>query len=157
MGYKLMDTTFKLIIVSRTLFLLFVHVIIMGTSTRKSPKFKFILTICLLLLLLCCGDVAENPGPIFKLKTLIASHTNIRGLVGKMCAVKTTLCNHSDVITLSETFLSHDTTVDLRILGFHEILRRDRPTFGGGLAILVKESIPHKRRLDLETNDIEIM
>ena len=118
MGYKLMDTTFKFIIVSRTMFLLFVHVIIMGTSTRKLPKFKFILAICLLLLLLCCGDVAENPGPIFKLKTLIASHTNIRGLAGKMCAVKTTLCNHSDVITLSETFLSHDTTVDLRIPDF---------------------------------------
>ena len=76
----------------------------MGTSTRKLPKCKVILAICLLLLLLCCGDVAENLGPIFKLKTLIASHKNIRGLVGKMCAVKTTLCNHSDVITLSETF-----------------------------------------------------
>ena len=36
-------------------------------------------------------------------------------------------------------------------------MRRDRPLFGGGLAILVKENIPHKGRLDLESNDIEII
>ena len=76
----------------------------MGTSTRKLPKFKIILAICLLLLLLCCGDVAENPGPILKLKTLIASHTNIRGLVGKMCAVKTTLCNRLAAMTCKLKF-----------------------------------------------------
>ena len=85
---------------------------------------------------------AKKQEKIFKVKTLIASHTNIRGLVGKMCAIKTTLCDYCD-ITLSETFLSQQTTVNLRIPGYHSILRRDRPSFGGGLAIFVKENIPH--------------
>ena len=53
--------------------------------------------------------------------------------------------------------MSQQTTVNLRIPGYHSILKRDRPSFGGGLAIFVKENIPHKRRLDVEANDIEIM
>ena len=41
-------------------------------------------------------NTAEKQEKIFKVKTLIASHTNIRGLVGKMCAIKTTLCDYCD-------------------------------------------------------------
>ena len=96
--------------------------------------------VLLCLLLLQAGDIELNPGPIAhsSLKNLRICHVNIRGLNDtKLRALKTSLCNDYDIITISETFLSENSNVDLSISGFHGILRRDRSTFGGGVAIYI--------------------
>ena len=112
----------------------------------------------LMLILLKCGDIELNPGPNHKMKNLTISHTNIRGLSDpKICALKSSLCNSCNIITLSETFLGPLSSADLKLPGFHEILRRDRPTFGGGLAVYISESIPYKRRFEWEIKEIEVM
>ena len=97
------------------------------------------------LLLLCCGDVEVNPGPV-KLSTLSVCHVNIRGLSDtKLRAIKMNLCGKFDIITLSDTFLGPNTKLDFSVPGFHPIIRRDRPIFGGGLAVYIREEIVYKR------------
>ena len=114
--------------------------------------------ICLmLLLLLVCGDVELNLGPA-KLKSLSICHVNIRGLSeNKILAIKNTLSDKFDIITLSETFLSANSSTDLHIPGFHAILRRDRPSFGGGIAVYIRDNIIYKRCYDKDSLDVENM
>ena len=120
-----------------------------------------LLIIIISILLFCSGTVELNPGPnanvIPKLKNLTICHVNIRGLnISKLRALKTSLCDRFDIITLSETFLSPTTNdCDLKLPGFHDIIRRDRPTLGGGVAIYVKESIAFKRIYECECANLE--
>ena len=114
------------------------------------------LLICILIIL--CGDVEQNPGPSSKLRNLSICHANIRGLNDtKMLAIKTSLCSKFDIITLSETFLSQNSLADLTLPGYHNVLRRDRPTFGGGLAIFIRDCIVYKRKANLDSQLIENM
>ena len=55
-------------------------------------------------------------------------------------------------ITLSETFLNHETSHNLEIPGFHPIFRRDRGSFGGGVACYVGSNLVTKRRGDLRVH-----
>ena len=114
-----------------------------------------------MLLLYQCGDIELNPGPVTqhaKLKSLDVCHVNIRSLnAGKLRALKTSLCEHFDIITLSETFLNATCTTDLRLQSFHDIIRRDRPVAGGGVAIYVKQSIAFKRLCEVECKNIEVI
>ena len=114
-----------------------------------------IMFLILSLLLLLCGDVELNPGPV-KLKCLSMCHSNIRGLSdSKLSAIKTSLCKYYDFITLSETFLSSTSNQNLCISGYHDIIRRDRDSFGGGVAMYIKENIVFKRHFDYESRDLE--
>lgn len=119
------------------------------------------IVVCLLLtimLIILSGDIELNPGPISKLKDLNICHANIRGLNDtKMLAIKTNLCSKYDIITLSETFLSIGSLVDLTLPGYHNVIRRDRPTFGGGLAIFIRDNIAFKRKANLDSRLIENM
>ena len=130
-----------------------------GTSTlciRTSSLLILILFLTKLLLLLC-QDVEMNPGPT-KLKQLSICHLNIRGLSDiKLRDIKTSLSNKYDIITLSETFLSNNSSNLLDISGFHPILRRDRDTFGGGVAMFINENIVFKRQINLDSPFIENM
>ena len=103
-------------------------------------------------ILLTRAGIEQNPGPVVpKIQHLKICHVNIRGLnSSKLRAIQTGLCNIYDVITLSETFLTNSIpSSELSLPGFNEILRRDRPTFGGGVAVYVKESLSFKRLADL--------
>ena len=92
----------------------------------------------IILLLLLSNDIELNPGPD-KLKSLSVCHVNIRGLSdSKLRAIKTSLCGRLDIITLSETFFGPLSTTDLSLPGYNPIIRRDRPAFGGGIAIYIK-------------------
>lgn len=116
-----------------------------------------LLSLLLISLLLFISGVEPNPGPnpFCKLKHLRVCHVNIRGLKDKINDIKTSLCNY-DIITLSETWLSSTTSnTDLALPGFQEIIRRDRPTFAGGVAVYVREGIAFKRLCDLECQNIE--
>ena len=107
----------------------------------------------LLLIMLLSGDIETNPGPNHndKISKLSLSHSNIRGLsLSKLRAIKTSLCDQFDILTFSETFLSSSSSHDLTLPGFHQIVRRDRSTFGGGVAVYIKENITFKRLLEFE-------
>ena len=107
------------------------------------------------LLLLLCGDIEQNPGPT-KLKSLSVCHINIRGLNdNKLRAIKTSLTQVYDIITISETFLSERSGICLDIKEFNPILRRDRDTFGVGVAVYIKENIVYKRHVQFESKDLE--
>ena len=131
-----------------------VHVTAIGF--RCVTMLSLFLLFVLFMLLLLCGDIAENPGPTFNIKSLSACHINIRGLnESKIRALKTLVCNVYDVITLSETFLSDTSSVDLDLPGYHSIIRRDRQTFGGGIAVYVRDNLVFKRRIEFECRDLE--
>ena len=118
-----------------------------------------ILSYILLCILLMIGGVESNPGPnkYVKLKHLKACHLNIRGgMVNKITDLQTSLCKVYDIITLSETFLtSNILSEDLKLQGYQEIVRRDRPTHGGGLAVYIREGLSFKRLVNNESGDIE--
>ena len=112
------------------------------------------------LLLLLSNDIEMNPGPSTstKLKQLSVCHLNIRGLSdAKLRDIKTCLCDTYDIITLSETFLSTNRSDSLSLPGYHPILRRDRETFGGGVAMFINEDIVYKRMFHLDCPFIENM
>jgi len=91
-----------------------------------------------------------------KLKNLSACHVNIRGLnEHKVSAIKANLCDNHDIITISETFLSNNSRDDLCIQGYHDIIRKDRTTFGGGVAVYVKSNLSFVRKHEYECDDIE--
>lgn len=115
----------------------------------------FIISLSFLLIL--CGDVEINPGPV-KTKSLNICHVNIRSLnISHLRAIKVSLCDTYDIITISETMLSAVTNIDLRIPGYHPIIRRDRNNQGGGIAMYIRESIGFTRLFHIESNMIEIM
>ena len=110
------------------------------------------------LILLLAGDVHVNPGPIkSRCKSLSMCHANVRSLSrSKLLAVKTSLANLYDIITLSETHLHQGIGDDLfEIEGFHDIIRNDRNEHGGGVAIYVKSNIVFKRHFEFESPSIE--
>ena len=103
----------------------------------SSCSIALVVAIVLFLLLLSCGDIAQNPGPITRTKFLSVSHTNIRGLVNKM----------SSIIRRDRGLVNK----------MSSIIRRDRATLGGGVAVYVKSNIPFKRRWDLEMDSLELI
>ena len=118
-----------------------------------------LLSALLICLLLVIGGVETNPGPnqFVKLKHLKVCHINIRGgLLDKIIDLKTSLCQGYDVITVSETFLTGKVlNSDLKLPGYQEIIRRDRPTHGGGLAVYIRNGLSYKRVAEYESNSFE--
>ena len=89
--------------------------------------------------------------------SLSLCHCNIRGLsLKKLSDIETSLCTY-DIITVSETYLSANSKVNLDLKGYHPVIRRDRATLGGGLAIYIKENIIFKRKVAFESNRIETL
>ena len=90
-------------------------------------------------------------------------HANVRSIKDKekFTQVKCELEDQFDIITLSETWLSNkESSIDYRIYGYQAPFRRDRSVgvIGyGGIIAFVSNSIACKRRLDLESHDIEGM
>ena len=107
-----------------------------------------------------CGDVHPNPGPDDGFVDFSICHANIRSLSSdKLRCIKTSLANSFDILALSETFLPNtQPDSDMKIPGFHQIMRRDRTTgVGGGVALYVSRSLVVKHRVDLENADLELM
>ena len=129
-------------------------------SLRCTTLPIFVLLILLItLLLLRSGTLELNPGPTNwkTIKNLKVCHLNIRGLNdSKLRALKTSLSNNFDIITISETFLGQTVpNSNLQLSGFHELIRRDRPTFGGGIAVYIRDNLAYKRMLDCESQHLE--
>jgi len=90
-------------------------------------------------------------------KKLTVCHVNIRGLnESKLASIEASLCGAYDVITISETFLSDNrNTEDLSLPGYYDIIRKDRPTFGGGVAVYIKNNISFSRKVEYEAEGLE--
>ena len=119
----------------------------------------FVLFILLLLNLLS-GDVELNPGPVSKkTKNVRICHVNIRSLSrSKLLAIKTSLCELYDIITISESHLHAGIPNSLfSLVNFHEIIRNDRGNQGGGVAMFIRDSIPYKRIFKYDKPELETL
>ena len=101
------------------------------------------------------GDIELNPGPASS-QDLSGVHMNVRSLKNKIDLIQAE-SNQFDIITMSETWLSHtDHNDNIHLAHFHPPVRRDRPNDPhGGVAIYVKDSLFCKPRPDLLVNDLE--
>ena len=106
-------------------------------------------------LLYRCGDIETNPGPTAQ-KELCVAHINARSIKNKMDLLEAE-SNNFDIITLSETWLSHsDSNSSIHLPNFHEPIRLDRPNDPhGGVAVYVKNYLHCKPRPDLYVNNLE--
>ena len=138
------------------------------------PNFLF-LNWVLPKLILQCGDIESNPGPeINNLpnSNIKIGYVNIRSIKAwvtdpsdnskKVCKFEL-LKNHVtyynyDIFGISETWL--DTSIDnssLMIPGYLPPIRRDKTRHQGGSMIYISETIPARRREDIEPQNAEII
>ena len=113
-----------------------------------------------IMIILLSGDVHTNPGPYSETgyHDIRLCLTNIRGLRSNFSHLNTTLKDNYDIICINETFLDPSCpNSKLSVPGFQEIIRNDRQGFGGGVGVYVRNCIACKRRVDLETNALEII
>ena len=123
-----------------------------------------------ILLLLRCGDVHPNPGPSYDTKSLSICHVNIQSLYlraepsrnhrRKIDELETILVNDNklDIICISETWLDNlidDSKVDITGYKFR---CKDRLTCrAGGAAMYITHALPHRRALELELPNIDLL
>ena len=114
------------------------------------------------LLLLRCGDIHSNPGPVHTTKNLSICHSNIRSINSneKLDHIRVDFGGRFDIITLSETWLKSSFNNDkLQVNGYCTPFRKDRASnrgYGGVLA-WVKNDIFCKRLYEYELEDMEVM
>ncbi len=141
------------------------------SNTAVSATFTFAnIVFCLLILLLIlmlCGDVPPNPGP------MKFCHLNARSILSGVdldthiddqysllddiyeCLV---YINEFDVIAISETWLKDNVREDaLDLAGYQLPLCKNRATRGGGVMLYVRDYIGAIHRPDLESNDTEVL
>ena len=140
-------------------------------DTRSLKLFTCInITFCLtimLLLLMLCGDVPPNPGP------MKFCHLNARSILSGVdldthmddqysllddiyeCLV---YINEFDVIAISETWLKDNVREDaLDLAGYQRPLMKNRQSRGGGVMLYVRDHIGAIHRSDLESVDTEVL
>ena len=102
-----------------------------------------------------------NPGPTVTQSTNLPtirgfkiSHLNVRSITHEMDSILLLLKdNNLDVLTVSETWLSPKVTdAEITIPGY-SIVRKDRNSRGGGVAIFIRDRIPFKTRTDITDNN----
>ena len=136
-----------------------------SASSRNGLKVNFRRKSLFCLLLALCGDIESCPetsytniSNILTSKGFTVLHQN-RGLHGKKGIISDILFNNTkvDIFFLSETFISCDDAFDPTIRGFDfEPKSRSNGATGGGVSAYIKNGMPYTRRVDLETDDLEI-
>ena len=144
--------------------------------TQSTLILQFCLSTWVIFFILLAGDVELNPGPgstdsisisgdlsddsiidvsIFE-RIFSIVHYNIQSFIGKLDLIQTEL-SHFDVTALSETWLSNNVSTDeILFPNYQRPFRKDRTNNSyGGVIIYVKETIPCKRRSDLEIDGLE--
>lgn len=126
-----------------------------------------------LLLILYAGDIERNPGPSSSDVSLLSSsssssqdlspfeenfsviHYNVQSLVSKIDQLQVEL-SHFDIIAFTETWLSPAIPdEDISLVNYQIPYRKDRPDSYGGVIVYVKDTIPCKRRQDLQIANLE--
>ena len=131
----------------------------------------------LFILIMLCGDIELNPGPIpsndsFEFVSSPSTnsfsdasdvrgrnklrfvHLNVRSLLPKIDQISVEFSEY-DIIALTETFL--DASIendDINIPGYYPPFRKDRSRHGGGVCIYVKQTI-FAQRYEFHQYDIE--
>ena len=136
--------------------------------------FIFDVVLWLSIVLLLSGDIEINPGPdsvegsFSSCDTLSGTsfetlsnhlsifHLNIQSIVPKIDIIRSE-ADAFDVLVFSESWLKPNITDDtIQIENFKPPFRKDRvDRVGGGVALYVRDTIPCKRRTDLELRDLE--
>lgn len=113
-------------------------------------------TFIMLLLILLCNDVAENPGPYENEISIF--HLNARSVRTKVEYIET-LALGSSIVCITESHLDENvSSEDIHMDGYHqELYRNDRNCFGGGVLVYVSEILKTKRRFDLEFENGELI
>ncbi|CAC5380557.1 unnamed protein product [Mytilus coruscus] len=109
----------------------------------------------MLLLILLCNDVAENPGPYENEISIF--HLNARSVRTKLEYIET-LALGSSIVCITESHLDENIfSHDIHIDGYHqELYRNDRNCFGGGVLVYISEILKTKKRFDLEFENGEL-
>ena len=108
------------------------------------------------LLLIRCGDVEINPGPISSNISLWSS--NVCGLNSYLIdCLLADVANKHDLLGICETFLNLTSNVELSIPGYLPIFRKDRLTHRRGVALYVSDSCIAKRLYNFETPTLEAL
>ena len=126
----------------------------------------------LISLLLCCGDVQPNPGPLSidssSSDTSISSvslppyddhlgicHFNVQSILPKIDVLQYEMQTF-DIYVFTETWLNADICDnDINVVNYRNPFRCDRDVRSGGVAIYVKQTLNVVRRRDLELNGLE--
>ena len=124
------------------------------------------------------GDIETNPGPDDnKHKFFTICQINVRSILAeadepsiqakflkglpppKLCELKSFIRdNNFDLVALSETWLSTEISDDvLKTSGYPFVMRKDRNRHGGGIALLISESMAVTRLNNIEPDNEEIM
>ena len=106
------------------------------------------------------NDVSLNPGPTVTQSTNLPtirgfkiSHLNVRSITLKMDSIRLLLKDNSlDVFIVSETWLSKVTDAEITIPGY-SVVRKERNSRGGGVAMFIRDGIPFKTRMDITDNN----
>lgn len=135
----------------------FVHVLLCYGSLGLRPS----MVLCMLLLIVC-GDIHPNPGPIVRTDTGInVCHANARSILkpGRLDELYEELCclHAFDIIGISESHLSESVPDSDICIPNYTSFRRDRNRHGGGVLIYVHDRLSCIRRSDLEHPDLEII
>ena len=108
-------------------------------------------------LLLLSGDIHLKPGPLID-NCISFWHGNVRGLnsPSKLRSLFN-IINNYDIIALTETFF-HADSPEVQHANYLPIFRRDRPgRSGGGVAVLVSNSLVSIRKPELELPNLEML
>ena len=130
---------------------------------KKMRPLLVLATLLACILLVCCGDIHTNPGPTNS--PLSICHINSRSLcpsdkTRRIDEIHSILClkERFDIICIGETWLKSSIPDDAVSLPDYQLFRNDRQNkMGGGVAIYVHESVPAKRRTDLEMINLEMI
>ena len=140
-----------------------------GSSRSRHNLVKVHLGLTLMLnstyamMMICLSnDVSLNPGPTVTQSTNLPtirgfkiSHLNVRSITHKMDSIRLLLKDNTlDVFTVSETWLSPKVTdAEITIPGY-SVVRKDRNSRGGGVAMFIRDGIPFKTRMDITDSSI---
>ena len=112
------------------------------------------------LMMICrFNDVSLNPGPtdlqsanLPTIRGFTISHLNVRSITHKMDSIRLLLKDKTfDIFTVSETWLNpRATDAEITIPGY-SVVKKDRTSRGGGIAIFIRDGIPFKIRTDITT------
>ena len=129
-------------------------------TSRMAASLKFVLVTRLISvtlaanLILLANDVSLNPGPgsatLASMKGLRIDHLNIHSLRNKLDELRL-FCNEykPHVLSLNETWLDENISDDELHLTAYNIIRSDRDSFEGGVAIYIYEHL-HFNHINME-------
>lgn len=102
-------------------------------------------------MLLITGGIEVNPGSsniVNNNKPIRITRNNVCSLVNKIDIVYSELST-SEILAITETHLDNCKNEDVKLSGFHPPLRKDRNSYGRGVALYASNKLHIKERNDI--------